>query len=46
LEEVGNIKSVPNWISNLHANSWIFIPSQAILTNFLKAKRDLDFSKF
>jgi hypothetical protein len=35
LEEVANMKSVPNWISYLHANSWIFTPFLAILIDFL-----------
>jgi hypothetical protein len=30
------MKSVPNWISYLHANCWIFDPFLAILINFLK----------
>jgi hypothetical protein len=46
LEEVANIKSVPNWISYLHANSWIFGPFLSILINFLNSKTDLDFPKF
>jgi hypothetical protein len=25
LEEVSNMRSVPNWISYLHANSWILV---------------------
>jgi hypothetical protein len=34
LKEAANMKSVKNWISYLHANSWIFIPHLAILFNF------------
>jgi hypothetical protein len=37
------MKSVPNQISYLHANSWSFGPFLAILINFLKLKTDLDF---
>jgi hypothetical protein len=40
------MRSVPNWISYLHANSWIFNPFLAILINFLKSKIDLDSSIF
>jgi hypothetical protein len=46
LEEVDKMRSVPNWISYLHANFWIFSPFLAILINFLKLKIDLDFPKF
>jgi hypothetical protein len=46
LEEVYNMKSVPNWISYLHENSWIFCPPLAILLNFLISKIGLDFPKF
>jgi hypothetical protein len=38
--------SIPNWISYLHANFWIFSPPLAILFNFLKSKTYLDFPKF
>jgi hypothetical protein len=40
------MKSVPNWISYLHANFWIFSPFLAILFNFLKSKTNLDFTIF
>jgi hypothetical protein len=40
------MKSAPNWISYLHANSWIFIPHLAILFNFLKSKTYHDFPNF
>jgi hypothetical protein len=46
LEEVANMKSDPNWISYLHANSWIISPFLTILINFLKSKTDLEFPKF
>jgi hypothetical protein len=46
LEEVANMRSVPNWIYYLHANYWIFSPPLAILFNFLKSKTDLDFPNF
>jgi hypothetical protein len=46
LEEVANIKTVPNWISYLHQNFWIFSPFLDILINFLKSKIDIDFPKF
>jgi hypothetical protein len=40
------MKSVPNWICYIHANSWTFSPSLAILFNFLEPKTDLDFPNF
>jgi hypothetical protein len=40
------MRSIPNWISCLHANSWIFGPFLDILINFLKSKPDLDFPNF
>jgi hypothetical protein len=40
------MKSIPNWVSYLHANSWTFSPFLPILINFLKLKIDLDFPKF
>jgi hypothetical protein len=40
------MKSVPNWISYIHANSWTCSPSLAILFNFLEPKTDLDFPNF
>jgi hypothetical protein len=46
LEEVANRRSVPNLISHLHPNSWIFSPFLAIQFIFLKPKSDLDFPKF
>jgi hypothetical protein len=46
LEEVSNMKSVPNWISYPHENFWIFIPPLAILFYFLNSKIDLDFTTF
>jgi hypothetical protein len=46
LEEISNIRSVSNWISYLHANSWIFGSFLDILINFLNSKRDLDFPNF
>jgi hypothetical protein len=45
LEEVANMKSVSNWISYHHENSWIVSLFLSILINFLKAKTDLDFPK-
>jgi hypothetical protein len=38
--------SVPNCISNLPSNFWIFSPFLAILIKFLNSKTDLDFPKF
>jgi hypothetical protein len=46
LEEVSKMRSVPNLISYLHANSYIFGPLLAILINFLKLKTDIDFLNF
>jgi hypothetical protein len=46
LKEATNIITIPDWISYLHANSWIFGPFLAILINFLKSKTDLDFPNF
>jgi hypothetical protein len=46
LEEVANIKNVPNWISYLHPNSWIFDPFLDVLINFLNLKTDLNFPNF
>jgi hypothetical protein len=46
LEEDSNMKSVQNWISYIHANSWSFSPFIAILIIFLMSKTDLDFPKF
>jgi hypothetical protein len=46
LEEAANMKSVPNWISYLPANSRIFGPFLAILINFRKSKTNLEFLKF
>jgi hypothetical protein len=46
LEEISRMKSVPNYIFYLHANSWIFGPFLAILINFLNLKIDLDFPNF
>jgi hypothetical protein len=43
LEEVSDMKSVPNWISYLHENFWTFIPLLDILFYFLKLKTDLAF---
>jgi hypothetical protein len=40
------MKNVPNRISYLHANSYIFIPRLAILFHFLESKIDLDFPNF
>jgi hypothetical protein len=37
------MKSIPNYISYLHVNSWIFSPFLDILINFLKSKTDIDF---
>jgi uncharacterized protein involved in cysteine biosynthesis len=46
LEEVASMGSVPDWISYLHANFWIFGPLLAILINFLKSKIDIEFPNF
>jgi hypothetical protein len=46
LEEYAYTRSVPNWISYLHANSWNFSPFLSILIKFLKSKIDINFPKF
>jgi hypothetical protein len=46
LEEVSNMKSVPNGISYSNAKSWIFGPFLNILNNFQKSKTDLQFPNF
>jgi hypothetical protein len=46
LEEVANMKIVPNWISYHHVNSWIVDPFLSIVINLLKSKIDLDFTNF
>jgi hypothetical protein len=46
LEEVENMKSVPNWASCLHANSWIFSTFLAIFIKFLNSKTDIEFPIF
>jgi hypothetical protein len=40
------MRSVPYWISYLHANSWIYNPFIAILIKFLKSKTDIVFPNF
>jgi hypothetical protein len=40
------MKSIQNWVSYLHENSYIFSPSLAILYNFLEPNLELESPNF